>query len=358
MAPNLRPSEPFQPSRASKPKPRLTRLDDPGDVVVMVPYLLGFDPVDSLVLVALEGPRRRFGPCCRVDLVDGDDARDVRRQVAFLLALVARHGFGPLLLVAFSADAARADAVVRPLLAGLVQARVEVLEAVRADGRRWWSYTCTASCCGPCGTAYDPSSARVAAEAVLAGLSRAPDREALRRQFEPVGPARRALAAALTRSRTAAAGDHGDAGVSALVRGLLPVLGDSRRDLAELSAREQDTAAALLRAIQEPSGRDEAWIGIRRDDADQQFDLWRALMQSAPDALMAPAGALTAFAAWLSGRGVLASHAAERVLAVSPGHRMATLVLQLCDRSVNPGGWPAVVGGVVAAGGGSVLPDS
>ena len=47
-------------------------------------------------------------------------------------------------------------------------------------------------------------------------------------------------------------------------------------------------------------------------------------MQLAPDDLVAPIGSLTAFAAWLTGRGVLASHAVERVLELSPGYSMAS----------------------------------
>ena len=329
--------------------PGVLRLGDPGDVVVMIPYLLGFDPVDSLVLVALEGPRRRVGPCCRIDLVDGGDPAEVRQQVDFLLGLVARHGFGPVLLVAYTGDALRAEAVLRPLLAGLARVGVEVLDAVRADGHRWWSLTCTSSCCGPAGTPYDPTSARVAAEAVVAGLSRAPDRDALRAQFEPVPTSRRALAAALRSARRRRG--RGEVDVPALVGRLLPLARTpAGHDLTRLPGPDLDAAADLLLAVQSLPLRDEAWVLMRRGDAADHFTLWRALMQAAPDALMAPPGSLTAFAAWLSGRGVLATHAAERVRRVSPDYRLADLVLQLCDRGVDPASWTASYEGVTATG--------
>ena len=48
--------------------PTVTKVTGPGDIVVIVPYLLGFDPTDSLVVIGLEGPRLRFGPCFRLDL--------------------------------------------------------------------------------------------------------------------------------------------------------------------------------------------------------------------------------------------------------------------------------------------------
>ena len=328
----------------------MTRLADPGDVVVMIPYLLGFDPLDSLVLVALEGSRRRVGPCCRVDLVDGDNSADVRQQVAFLLALVARHGFGPLLLVAYTDDARRADAVLRPLLAGLAESDVEVLDAVRADGRRWWSLTCTSwSCCGPAGTPYDPTSARVAAEAVVAGLSRASDRDALRALFEPVPACVSLLATALPSARRRVGRVGVD--VPALVGRLLPLFGaPGCDDVTGLSMPDLDAAATLLLAVQSLRARDQAWALMRHGDAGGHFALWRALMQAAPDSLMAPAGSLTAFAAWLSGRGVLATHAAERVRRISPDYRVAALVLKLCEGGVNPSTWEALTEGAAASG--------
>ncbi len=62
-------------------------------------------------------------------------------------------------------------------------------------------------------------------------------------------------------------------------------------------------------------------------------------MQGTPDDLLGPVGSLAAFAAWLSGRGVLASHAAERVLQVEPDDPLALSVIRLCAASVNPAMW-------------------
>ncbi len=76
----------------------VSKMRGPGDVAVMIPYLLGFQPLESLVLVALEGARKRFGPVLRVDLVDDPDLRreQVERIVGVmgenLIELVARRG--------------------------------------------------------------------------------------------------------------------------------------------------------------------------------------------------------------------------------------------------------------------------
>ena len=55
------------------PDPLTLRLSNPGDLVATVPVLMGFHPVDSLVLIALGGrSRRRIGLTVRLDLPPPD----------------------------------------------------------------------------------------------------------------------------------------------------------------------------------------------------------------------------------------------------------------------------------------------
>jgi Domain of unknown function (DUF4192) len=147
-------------TRLDEPAQLRTTLKEPAEVIAMIPYLLGFTPTDSLVVVALVGPRSRLGPCLRLDLPHSDG--DGVAQARYLVEVLIEHRFAPVILVAFTADASRADAVVRPLRRGLAWHRITVCEALRADGRRWWSYTChNPACCSPEGTPYDANSSRV-----------------------------------------------------------------------------------------------------------------------------------------------------------------------------------------------------
>jgi hypothetical protein len=340
MSQRRRPRNARQPS-GDPAQPPVTKVKNPADVVTIVPYLLGFDPVESIVVVALEGPRQRFGPCARMDLVDADATREtVQRQVDYVGELVGRHGFDPVLVIAFSASPVRADRVVHGILERLRDDRVTVVEAVRADGSRWWSYTChNPVCCPAEGTPYDAGSSRVAAEAVVAGLARAPSRDALREQFEPQ-PFRRAAF---------------EAAVCALWAGLAdirPWTEDGYRDaVLEAVAAEQPVAIDLLvqlvLPLQHVRWRDLAWSLMTRANAADHFAFWCSAVRATPDLLLAPVGSLAAFAAWLSGRGVLASHAAERVLQVEPDYSMAWLLLDLCASSIDPAVWPFVDGRAV-----------
>jgi hypothetical protein len=323
-----------RPARRPPDTPGLpaTKVKDPGDVVAIIPYLLGFDPDESIVVVALEGPRNRFGPCARLDLIDDPDGPDM--TVDYIAALVGHHGFDPVIVAAYSRRTELADSVMHAVLRRLAADGVEVVEAIRADGSRWWSYVCDdPACCSTEGSPYDVSSSRVAAEAVVAGLSRAPSRDALRACFEP-DPARRqemvdALAAHARQPPRGQAAPVAETEVPRLVR-------EAIDDPESLTPAQQ---VALVTGVQDIVVRDAAWAMMTRDNAAAHFSLWVWLLQATPDELMAPVGGLAGFAAWLSGRGVLASHSAERVLAVHPGYTMATLLLDLCERSVNPDVW-------------------
>jgi hypothetical protein len=336
MAP---PEQSFTGATDEQCEPPVLTLRRPADLVAMIPYVVGFTPHDSLVVVALQGERRRFGPCLRVDLAH-DDA-DAEVQASYLTDVIASHRFRRVVLVAYSASRSRAAAVVRPLLGRLAARGTTVTEALRADGCRWWSYLCQdLGCCHPGGTTYDADSSLVAAEAVLAGMRRAPDREWLRGQFEPAGvDVVSAVAGECRRLREPDAGIAGAPG-AADVGGLV------ERWLCEPTAMPTAVVAALLLAVQDIGPRDDAWRLITRTAAARHFLLWRHLMRASPSDLMPPAGTLAAFAAWLDGRGVEASHALDRVEATRPGYAMCVLVRRLLEAMVDPAVWSRV--GLVA----------
>ncbi len=317
-------SRALQKARSGGPIPR-TKVKSPADIVSVIPYLLGFDPVESVVVIGLEGPRRRFGPCFRLDLVEADE--DVDAQVGYIESLVEQLSLRSVLIVAFSSSADRADPVVRGVCAMLRLRHVEIHEGLRADGERWWSYTCdNPDCCTPEGTPYDVSTSRVAAEAVVAGMQRLPSRDELRRQFDPSAARQAAVSAAL---ETLAEQPPSKAKVDELIG----------KGLRTPTALDDTDLALLVSWLQDLRRRDAVWTSMTRATAGAHFALWSQVMRCSPDYLMPPAGSLTAFAAWLKGTGVLASHATDRVLAVEPTYSMAKLLQAILDSAINPKDW-------------------
>jgi hypothetical protein len=323
----------------SFPTPRVT-LHTPTDLLAAVPYLLGFHPADSVVVVGLAGTRVVFS--ARADLpppgTPPDEALGVAGQLGEVLVgqrvdMAMIIGYGP---------AAAVTRTVLPLREALRRCGVCVGEVLRAEGGRYWSYLCqSARCCPADGTAYDVTGTEVAAAATYAGRVALPDRAALERSLAPVeGPEREAvdlateqvahaLAAEAEQASDPAAGRR-RAGAQALAGALRRYTGGGR-----LSDEELARLTLLLTRV---DIRDRCWSRVttagRRLDA--HLELWRDVTRRArPDLVAAPA-TLLAYAAWRAGNGALAWVAVERALDADPGYSLALLLGEALDRALPP----------------------
>ncbi|MFI6129972.1 DUF4192 domain-containing protein [Micromonospora sp. NPDC051141] len=177
--------------------PRLS-VRSPADLVAAVPYLLGFHPEDSVVVVAVRGRRVVFA--ARGDLPEpGVDPGPAARHLA---QVVARQDADAATVIGFG-PATRVTGVVGAVGAALDDVGLTVLDALRVADGRWWSYLCDEpTCCPVEGTPYDPAASRVSAAAVFAGQVALPDRAALAAQVSPFGgPVRLAMRQATLRAR-------------------------------------------------------------------------------------------------------------------------------------------------------------
>lgn len=305
----------------------------------MIPYLLGFQPYESLVLIALEGPRRRFGPVLRIDLVE--EPAVVAEQAHMLCQVVTAHQLGRVLIAAFSVEEQRAAPLVSRVLAELAARDVAVEDAFRADGERLWSYVCTdPRCCSPDGVPYDVTASAAAAEAVLAGMAFEADRDSLRASVGPGDDGwRREVHGALMRLGRGGRADR-PLDPAEVVRRIATLLDDP-------AAGTAADIAWLARAVQPTAGRDAAIGVIDRAEAGRHFELWRRVLGSVDDDLLPSVGCIAAFAAWLDGRGVLASHVLERVLPVDPDNSFAGLLAHLLTAAVDPRTWDSVASATV-----------
>jgi hypothetical protein len=164
--------------------PHLT-LKTPDAILAAIPPMLGFYPSQSLVVLGLSGRPGMLHLMFRYDLPDPPDsvlALDIAEHaVAVLrqqrLRLAVLVGYGPPVLVT-------------PVLAMVAEAfelnRIELREALRADGGRYWSVLCDdPACCPAEGRPFDPGSHPAAAAMAEAGLEALPDRAALSRTLLP-----------------------------------------------------------------------------------------------------------------------------------------------------------------------------
>jgi hypothetical protein len=329
--------------------PSVVRLRGPADILGVLPYRLGFHPTESLVVVCLDGPRRRDRLVMRLDLPPAAEEHEVAVELA---ERVAHVGASAALLVVYTGARSRArrgrlarSGLVRGLRQALADRRVRLHDALLVTDGRWWSYLChDPVCCPMSGTPLpaEPTEAtvRYAVEAVAQGEIVMADRAALRRSVEPsdhgVPRAVREQAALAAEQVLIAAAQDG-AGLDG-VRELTAARFQALRDRWQRGDRRlpPDDAALVVLGLHDKNCRDAAMTAVLDDDGESLVDLVGALVRQADDPDAAPVCTLLGWVAYAAGNGALAAVAAERAVRCEPGYAMAELLLESMDRMVPP----------------------
>ncbi|MFD0787883.1 DUF4192 domain-containing protein, partial [Micromonospora azadirachtae] len=148
------------------------------DLLAAVPYLLGFHPADSLVIIGLTG--HRIAVATRADLPEPATISDwvpgaVRQHLSLLRNVDATTailiGYGP---------ASAVTPVVDAITPHLDAAGITIFDTLRVTDGRYHSYQCPdPQCCPPDGVPFDAHHSPTAVHAIVAGQTALPDRAAL-----------------------------------------------------------------------------------------------------------------------------------------------------------------------------------
>jgi hypothetical protein len=318
----------------------VVRLRGPDDVIGILPWRLGFHPAESLVLVVLQGERRRERVVMRLDLPHPEDEPAAADETA---ARVVLAGADEVLVLVYSDEPGRDGELprcdlVEDLVGLLEDDGVAVPEAVLVSGGRRWSYLCTdPGCCPPEGVPLPdrptPATDAYAAEAVGRGTVVLADRAELRGS---VTPSDHAVAVA---AREQAWDELDDLlttrGLAAASAELLTRL---REQLARGEREPPTPSEALLVAIglRDSRARDAVMAAALDDDATDLRDLLGQVARLVDDEVAAPVCTALGWLAYTSGEGALALVAVERALRAEPGCAMAQLLLGGIDGMVPP----------------------
>jgi hypothetical protein len=323
------------------------------DLACALPHLLGFHPVESLVLVAMEDPRDELTFTMRLDLPEPGEVDAVVDVCA--ARMVAADADGVLaFVVTETPDPADGHLPAAELVEALQRALpMSLRDAFLLRSGRMWSYLCVVpECCPPAGRPVDETSrvsTTLAAAGVVAGRLPARDRDEIVRSAQAVdGAERAAMAAAVQRLRS----DDPDEPV----------------DLDVIRQHYLDELPALLARCAERgadvSHDEAALLGCAWHQVDLRDDMLAAIAQGVPGAdtlvrgvarLMpppydAPAASMLGWVAYAEGSGVLAAAAFERALATDPAYSLASLLADGLDRQVPPSSLRSVWAGAAAAG--------
>lgn len=306
-------------------QPALVKVGSPGELLGLVPYLLGFRPTESLVLMLVR--QRRVLLTARIDLPPLTMAGAV---VERFTRLADQHDASGLMLFGYSAEADATRRLLEILVDGLTACGL--VDALFVGEHRWWSLMCTGGCCPVEGTFYELDSHPMAAEAVYAGLTAAPDRTSI--EDTVAGPPADDVAA-LERLTHQVAGElrrrstqQRCALISSLVLGLSEPRLLSDEDCARLAVLAADVTV-----------RDVAWAMMSREQIDDHLDLWGQVVRRAVFPWEVPALCLLGMAAWISGNGALQNCCTDRALKIDPTYSLATLLADINDRALSPRLW-------------------
>ncbi|MFC5181731.1 DUF4192 domain-containing protein [Actinomadura harenae] len=306
----------------------------PDDALAAVPYLLGFHPAESLVVLGFDGPENTCA--VRVDLPP--DPSCVPRMAEQITMVVGRNGFRSALIVGYG-PVAPVTAAASAVWEALTSSGVRIVEAMRVADGRWWSLTCLDECCPPEGRPFDTTTTQLAATAAYAGHTALPAREELCRSVAP--PSGKAQAAVRRATLEAEARIH---------------QWSQRAPTSEaLTARKAKEAIELLTALRTTGNpptnadaallsvlmtdlrvRDEIWVRLTQDTPRQDLELWTAILRKTDPRHAAAPASLLAFLAYTTGDGGLANVALDRAEEADPHYSMAALIRTITALGVPP----------------------
>ena len=298
--------------------PTPLRASTPEDVLAAVPVVLGFEPLQSVVMLTFGGVETFHA---RIDL---PPPTELDRAVTLLLEPALLHRVERVVFVLYAEDRPATRALLRRLRRSFRRAGIDVVETFRAHEGRWFAPGRPGA--PPGGVPYDISGHRFRAQAVTEGIvvhgSRAELEELLDARRDEVERVVRAARLALP----SPPGEIAD-------------LVDHRLSGGRFTTLE---LARVLLGLVEPGGRDAALAAMEREAAQGHVRLWTDAVQRAPDDLVAAPAAVLALAAWLAGHGALAWCAVDRSRAATPECSLADLVADLLTRAVPPSAWSRV----------------
>ncbi|KOV20432.1 DUF4192 family protein [Streptomyces caelestis] len=347
-------------------------LRSPAELADALPYLLGYRPEDSIVLVALHDKdgRGRFGGRARLGIpANPDDWPSAARQLAHgLVTGSERRGARPEQMIVFlchEPDRGESGRQVKERLGPLARAlRLEcgaldipVVEALCVSDGRFWSYCCDdEGCCPAEGTPMGlPGTSVLAAAATYAGLQVRGTLRELRARLQPwEHSAAREQEAALDAAGLALIPRILDAegrrevaeetlGLAGRLLGRLaeapPVPGTLPADLRDDELLGHDEAAALILGLQDRTTRDRAAGWMEGDEAGPALRLWRALARRCVGAYREHAAApltLAGWVAWSTGDELEGREALAMALGADPDYLFARLLHQACNEGLDP----------------------
>jgi hypothetical protein len=308
----------------------MTTLTSPHDLLAAIPFLIGYHPENSLVLVALKDDS--VGMAMRVDM-----PTDIAPESYDLLAShFQREAADAALIVAYVDSETDSEPVLINTSAALLRAGISIKESLIVFDGRYRSMLCHDSeCCPPLGSPIpDIDSSRIAAEHVIAGHPM---------PFANVSGLVQSIAALPSAMEESWQSEVRTFWIESDSENLLALQRDGATAVIDLAgeyaqgrgAEDRELVARVIGRISDIQVRDYALGSHNEETADAYWQMWRELLLIAPRGFVAPIASIFAALAYERGEGALAHKALDRALADDERYSLALLL-----RRVFTAGWP------------------
>lgn len=301
-------------------------LRNPGELIAAVPFLLGYPPEDSIVLIGLDDAR--IAVTGRISLPDANESLDGFTTIVRALrnndvSAAVIIGFGP---------ADRVTRCINRLRDAIAELGVDLVDALRVHDDRYWSYLCDDLDCCPADGHRPADATAIAAEFTAAGAQVKPDRKTVERELAPVsGPDRDAMTAATERVIEVLGYPVDDRLLREHGRTILARCADT------LDLPGHEDTAWLAVALADEAILDEAMMSIDQHPPEcDSTALWMWLTRHCEPDQRPLCAALLSYAAWRCGNGALAGDAARVAAEADPRHQLTEAMLQILDNGVPP----------------------
>ena len=301
------------------------------DLITAVPFLIGFHPTNSLVLIAVKDGA--IGLAMRIDLPSHIDSDEID-----LLAhhFIRDQAQAALLVAYMPQERSDGDSILISLGAGLIRNGIEIQESLLITGGRYRSIICRDGMCCPAAGKALPAieDSAIAAEHVVAGIPM------------PYGDISELIDSIAADSQSLSKEWISDVS-GYLVDEDSPEIGPLRRDGVEAmlllldefrigrGPTDQSLVARVIGRMSDVQVRDYAMGVHQEDNYDLFFAMWRELLRLSPVGSVAPIACIVAAMAYENGDGALAQRALDRAISDNASYPLAALL-----RRVFNAGWP------------------
>ena len=309
----------------------MTTLTSPHDLLAAIPFLIGYHPENSLVMVSLKDDS--VGMAMRVDF-----PTDIAPESYDLLAshFIREEASGAFIVAYLSSEEIDPEPAMANICAAMMRAGIDIKESLIVTGNRYRSMMCTDStCCPPEGTEVPAiDSSRIAAEHVIAGHPM---------PYATVGDLAQSIAALESSNESRWQDDVQKFWISSDAEEINELQRDGATAVIDLvgeyregrGCEDRELTARVIGRLSDIQVRDFSLGSHTEENADFYWRMWRDLLRIAPRGFVAPIASLFASMAYERGEGALAHRALDRALADDDQYSLALLL-----RRVFTAGWP------------------